>query len=62
MIWKCNQVKAASPAVDSVLLTLVLCYKKISLGHKSMKRVQRQVTDWQKIFMADLSEKGLVSN
>ena len=36
----------------AVPLTVVLCYKKISLGQMSMKRVQRPATDWHKIFTA----------
>ena len=60
MIWKCSQVKAAGYAVDSVPLTVVLCYKKISLGQMSMKRVQRPATDWHKIFTVATSDKRLV--
>ena len=40
-------------------LTVVLCYKKISLGQMSMKRVQRQATDWHKIFTVDMSDERL---
>ena len=59
MIWKCSQVKAAGYTVDSVPLTVVLCYKKISLGQMNMKRVQRQVTDWHKIFTVDMFDERL---
>lgn len=64
MIWKCNQVKAAGHAVDSFSPpnSVVLYYKNIALGHMSMKRMQRQATDWQKNLTIDRSNKELVSS
>lgn len=49
--------------------TVVLYFKKITLGHMSMKKVQRQATGWQKIFRRlfffftiEVSDKGLAAS
>lgn len=42
--------------------SVVLYYKNIALGHMSMKRMQRQATDWQKNLTIARSNKELVSS
>lgn len=42
--------------------SMVLYYKKISLGYMNMKRVPGQATDWHMIFTIGVSDKDLVSS
>lgn len=54
--------KSSLPFWGLLLLTVVLCYQKISLGPDEHKKVQGQAAKWQKILTVDTAEtQGVAS-